>query len=67
MTEKRNERSAYTQIVNLCYKYGIISAPQMTEAELRVVLDSLCAALVTPRAHERAALERQHSEQDTQR
>lgn len=64
MTEKRNERSAYTQIVNLCYKYGIISSPQMTEAELRAVLDSLCSALTTP-SPELAVSKYQHSEQDT--
>lgn len=64
MTEKRNEQSAYTQIVNLCYKYGIIATPSMTESELRAVLDSLCAALTTP-SPERAVSEYRHSEQDT--
>lgn len=64
MKGNHTEKSAYQQIVELCYKYGIIAAPSMTEGELRAVLDSLCAALTTP-SPERAVSEYQHSEQDT--
>ena len=64
MKENQSQRSAYQQIVELCYKYGIIAKPSMTESELRVVLDSLCAALTTP-SPERAVSEYRHSEQDT--
>lgn len=65
MNETRTERSAYKQIVELCYEHGIISSPCMTEADLYVVLDSLCSALVTPRSREREVSEYQRSEQDT--
>ena len=66
MKENYTEKTAYQQIVELCYKYGIIATPSMTEGELRAVLDSLCAALITP-SPERATLECQHSEQYTPR
>lgn len=60
---KQNERSAYQQIVALCYKYGIISSPHMTEAELRVVLETLCASLSIS-CPEQAATECQRFEKE---
>lgn len=45
MKEYNIEKSAYSQIVELCYQHGVISSRNMTEKELWVVLDSLCAFL----------------------
>lgn len=45
MNKKQEKQSAYSQIVNLCKKHGIIASTSMTEDELRVVLDSLCTFL----------------------
>lgn len=45
MNDNDNLSSAYQRIVNLCFEHGIIDTPSMTEAELRAVLDSLCAFL----------------------
>ena len=45
MRENNIEKSAYSKIVELCYQHGVISSRNMTEAELWVVLDYLCASL----------------------
>lgn len=66
MKGNRIEKSAYNQIVELCYQHGVISSRKMTETELRVVLESLCAALTTS-CPEQAALECQHFETKNRR
>lgn len=46
--KNKNKKSAYEQIVELCYQHGVISSRHMTETELRIVLESLCAAVSNP-------------------
>lgn len=41
LKEKKNCKSAYLRIVEMCRKYGIITSDKMTEAELRAILNHL--------------------------
>lgn len=64
--KKNIKKSAYKQIVELCYQHGVISSRKMTETELRVVLESLCASLTTS-CPEQAASGSQRSERENQK